>query len=153
MYNPPRVHEHALRPDAFERITAADLEPGDYFAETRNGAIYEVESIGTIGASSRWINLSPNGRIRPRHGKKLWRVLPDHRPATVGGMDLDVMLGVEVGELTVVEPEVEEAIVSYHAEEEPVEEGTSIQAPIISGEQVAAEVHEEMLRAVMEGRA
>lgn len=152
MYTPGIDPQPAVLPSDFERVTAADLRPGDRFAETRNGTVYEVESIGTVGPSSRWINLTRGGRIRPRHTKKLWRLRLVGTDGHVIGAGRQYIA--EFGdELTAVEPEVEEAIVSYHADEEPVEEGTSIQRPIISAEQVAREVHEEMLRAVMEGRA
>lgn len=62
----------------FERITAADLQPGDRFAYTRNQTTpYTVEEIESIGERSRWIKVTPGGRVRPRHTLKLWRVVED----------------------------------------------------------------------------
>jgi hypothetical protein len=67
--------EHAPHTEHdWERITAADVEPGDLIANTRTEEPVRVEGIGAIGPSSRWINLEGHGRVRPRHSKKFWRV-------------------------------------------------------------------------------
>jgi hypothetical protein len=68
----------------WERCTAADLEPGDRFAEARTHAPMELVAVESVGASSRWLQVgdpnsyrSARGRIRPRHTKRFWRVVED----------------------------------------------------------------------------
>lgn len=71
----------------FERVTAADLAPGDEFAEARTHPLMRLERIESIGASSRWLAVRCTvvvpgpmygstyaDRIRPRHTKRFWRV-------------------------------------------------------------------------------
>lgn len=72
-----------------ERVTAADLEPGDLFSEARMHPKMTLEAIESIGAKSRWLRVSyavsrpgetvpiqqAEARIRPRHTKRFWRVV------------------------------------------------------------------------------
>lgn len=69
----------------WERVTAAELQPGDTFAEARSHEPMTVHEIGTIGASARRIYIGEEYRdvmgrakrasIRPRHTKRFWRVI------------------------------------------------------------------------------
>jgi len=70
----------------WERVTAAELEPGDKFASVRKDEeITTVDGLGTIGPSARRIYIGPEYRdamgrpkrpsIRPRHTTKFWRVV------------------------------------------------------------------------------
>lgn len=68
---------------AFERVEAKDLQPGDEFAEARTHNLYRLESIVSIGEKSRYLEVSwerpdrerGSGRVRPRHTTKFWRVV------------------------------------------------------------------------------
>jgi hypothetical protein len=62
----------------WERDTAADLEPGDRFAEARTHPPAKLVAVESIGPSSRWLHVLRDGaltddRIRPRHTKRFWR--------------------------------------------------------------------------------
>jgi hypothetical protein len=68
-----------------ERITAAEIEPGDRIAKARTHLFMRVEKIESAGASSRWIRLEGSDRIRPRHTAPFWRIVePDARELDPG---------------------------------------------------------------------
>jgi len=58
----------------YERITAADIAPGDRIALTRNAPLMEVVRVISVGAKSRYIQVV-GARIRPRHTTKFWRAV------------------------------------------------------------------------------
>lgn len=55
----------------YERITADQIEPGDFIAEARTHPFREVRAIESVGEKSRYIQLSDGDRIRPRHTAKM----------------------------------------------------------------------------------
>lgn len=58
----------------YERITAADVQVGDWICAARTHPARKVERLSR-GAKSVWITLGPNlNRIRPNFDTKFWRV-------------------------------------------------------------------------------
>jgi hypothetical protein len=71
-----RLIGESMGREAFERITAADIEPGDVIAQVRDRErASKVEAIESVGQSSLYIRLEGNERIRPRHTAKFWRLI------------------------------------------------------------------------------
>ena len=74
-YNLPTLAEEALRDGLdIERATADELEVGDVFADAKTHPGVKLEVIESVGESSRWLQTS-GGRIRPRHTKRVWRLV------------------------------------------------------------------------------
>lgn len=72
--------QHDLADSQWVRVTAAELEPGDCFAEARTHDPVRLEAIESVGPSSRWLRIDgtvgiSRGRIRPRHTKRFWKLV------------------------------------------------------------------------------
>jgi hypothetical protein len=60
----------------WERVTAGDIQRGDWIARTRNEDVTRVVGVDP-GPTSVWVYFTRTHRIRPRKTTKLWRWVDD----------------------------------------------------------------------------
>jgi hypothetical protein len=58
----------------WERITAGDVREGDLIAYSRNHSPFRITEV-IPKAKSVWLVSPDGGRVRPRYGLRIWRVV------------------------------------------------------------------------------
>ena len=105
------------------KVRADRLVAGDIISTTKGGATSKVDSIGTIGEKSRWLNLvgretGQAWRLRPNHSTMLWL----HRDEPAGPSQADIDTAVSQLQKELESPEMAAALEATEelVKEEPV---------------------------------